>query len=335
MGDPFRTLAHASIAVSLLSTVIVITLSISLHQNATNAREGIQERAEVLKIVQKSFWDQIQWNIRRMPWLGSAIRTRRSYENNPEGRLNDQKGVLHQCSQCQRLACPMGPTGKEGPTGTDGMPGLPGKTGYPGSDGEDIELDSPIELPCTICPSGPQGPRGAQGERGLSGTPGGKGIPAGEGVKGPKGPQGPRGMAGTRGVPGRPSNIPGTPGPPGGQGKIGKTGQYGRFGDKGTPGAPGDAGLPGAYCPSDCGVNTIVADLVPPNPASNPNGYDKPEDVTPRIRTEDEPKEGNTGYDVDVLERKLQKSASKAQVEVPKSPVEYEEQGYRMLFSAA
>ena len=35
--------------------------------------------------------------------------------------------------------------------------------------------------------------------------------------------------------------------------------QFGKFGEQGGIGAPGEPGLPAAYCPSDCGVNTILS----------------------------------------------------------------------------
>ncbi|CAJ0950434.1 unnamed protein product, partial [Mesorhabditis belari] len=375
MHDPFRSLACVSVITSVLCTLFAIYFSISLHKNASLARRDIEERAEVLKIVHESFWDQIQWEIRTMPWIGVALREKRDYGQNPDGKQRNEHGVLHQCSQCQRLACPMGMAGREGGPGTDGMPGLPGKTGNPGIDGEDIELDSPPDLPCSICPGGPPGPRGAQGERGMSGTGGtrgysglpgnpgqdggpglsgnsgpsghsglrgpkgpiGRDVIAGEGIKGPRGPPGPRGIAGSRGVPGRASNQPGIPGQPGTQGKIGKAGLYGQFGDRGSPGAPGDPGLSGTYCPSDCGVNKIVSELVHLNPASNPNGYDHPEDVESRPQEKPfEQKEGNIGYDLETIQQKMKPPGAMPNAAQPayKSAEEYEEQGYRMLFSA-
>ncbi|VDN54763.1 unnamed protein product [Dracunculus medinensis] len=181
-------------------------------------------------------------------------------------KQNDSKNFF--CTECVRLACPMGQAGPTGPPGLDGVPGAPGKMGKPGLDGNEVMLDIMPNFPCTICPSGPPGRRGFQGERGMEGAEGIPGLPGrpgvngeegpigkpgakgdkgqpgpdgskgpvgdavigGTGSKGPKGPIGARGPKGPIGLPGRPSNTPGVAGKPG---KIGPPGPEGK-GDKGT-----------------------------------------------------------------------------------------------------
>ena len=95
-------------------------------------------------------------------------------------------------------------------------------------------------------------------------------VLAGEGIRGPPGLVGPAGPKGPPGSAGRPSNERGIPGKPGGQGSIGATGKFGGFGERGSLGPPGEPGLPAPYCPSDCGVNTIIAPMSAPAPIEVP-----------------------------------------------------------------
>ncbi|XGW34957.1 hypothetical protein V3C99_018754 [Haemonchus contortus] len=203
------------------------------------------------------------------------------------------------CKGCFTLACPMGPPGPPGPPGPDGSPGEPGSQGVAGQDGFDVQLESEPDLPCVICPAGPPGQRGSQGERGMAGQAGHPGQPgpdgssgvdgppglpghpgppgeqgpmgpkgpqgdkaiAGTGVKGPIGPPGPQGMKGRPGPHGKTSNNPGEPGLPGPAGPAGPVGDQGPVGMEGPFGPPGDPGMPASYCPSDCGVQNILADV--------------------------------------------------------------------------
>lgn len=207
------------------------------------------------------------------------------------------------CRGCFTLSCSMGPPGPPGLPGPDGSPGEPGSPGVAGQDGFDVQLESEPDLPCVICPAGPPGLRGSQGERGMAGgmgspgvagpngmggsdgPPGSPGIPgasgergpmgprgpqgdqavAGVGVKGPVGPPGPQGMKGRPGPHGKTSNNPGEPGSPGPGGPAGPVGKQGPLGMEGAYGPPGDPGMPASYCPSDCGVQNILADVVPDN----------------------------------------------------------------------
>ncbi|EPB74753.1 hypothetical protein ANCCEY_06178 [Ancylostoma ceylanicum] len=143
-----------------------------------------------------------------------------------------------------------------GKPGNAGLVGVPGFTGHPG----------------------------AAGDRGVRGPPGDNAI-AGEGVKGPRGVPGPQGAKGPLGTAGRPSNVIGAPGVTGPRGGIGKTGKYGPYGERGNAGPPGEPGMPSTYCPSDCGVNTIIsggmsaAEFEPEAPST---GYDQQPSAQPQ-----------------------------------------------------
>ncbi|CAI4231356.1 unnamed protein product [Auanema sp. JU1783] len=282
--------------VSLFTTTILLVTVAGLANRASSYKEEGLARSQEFKSKTQVIWAELIE-------MGRTMRIPRDYGSVNPQEATVTKGQLHKCSQCTRLMCPAGSMGLEGPPGADGEPGIPGKPGFPGFDGEDIELDAQPDLPCTICAGGPPGPRGQQGERGMSGKSGRRGLPgnpgkpghdgptgllgnhgsggpdgplghrgapgdtviAGEGIKGPPGPQGSSGPKGPPGVNGRPSNLRGPPGKAGGQGAIGATGKYGPHGEKGMPGPPGEPGTPSTYCPSDCGVNTILTDFGAPS----------------------------------------------------------------------
>ncbi|PIO74080.1 collagen triple helix repeat protein [Teladorsagia circumcincta] len=165
------------------------------------------------------------------------------------------------CKGCFTLACAMGPPGPPGSPGPDGAPGEPGAQGLAGQDGLDVQLESEPDLPCVVCPAGPPGLRGPQGERGMAGHPGQPGQP---------GPDGSSGVDGPPGLPGRvgPLGENGPMGPKGPEGDqaiagVGIKGPIGPPGPQGMKGRPGPHGMPASYCPSDCGVQNILADVVP------------------------------------------------------------------------
>ncbi|ETN82205.1 hypothetical protein NECAME_08079 [Necator americanus] len=136
-----------------------------------------------------------------------------------------------------------------------GTPGEPGTAGFPGTPGY-------------------IGHRGAHGDNGIRGPPGENAI-AGEGIKGPLGVPGSQGAKGPPGTPGRPSNVRGAPGRTGSRGGIGATGKYGPYGERGSAGPPGEPGMPSTYCPSDCGVNTIISVIGELEPQPPSVGYDQ------------------------------------------------------------
>uniref|UniRef100_A0A1I7XIV7 Col_cuticle_N domain-containing protein n=1 Tax=Heterorhabditis bacteriophora TaxID=37862 RepID=A0A1I7XIV7_HETBA len=144
---------------------------------------------------------------------------------------------------------------RKGAQGERGLPGHPGIPGIPGPDGLSGK-DGPHGLP------GPEGLPGEQGPLGSKGPEGDTAV-AGIGIKGPQGPPGPQGMKGRPGPPGKSSNNPGNPGAPGPAGPIGQTGKHGPYGMDGPFGPPGDPGMPASYCPSDCGVQNILAEVFP------------------------------------------------------------------------
>ncbi|VDM78854.1 unnamed protein product, partial [Strongylus vulgaris] len=117
--------------------------------------------------------------------------------------------------------------GEPGKPGHAGLVGVPGYTGHPGR----------------------------AGDRGVRGPPGDNAI-AGEGMKGPQGLAGPQGAKGPPGTPGEDLLSGGL--------LILESNyllplQYGAYGERGSAGPPGEPGMPSTYCPSDCGVNTIIA----------------------------------------------------------------------------
>ncbi|VDM64459.1 unnamed protein product, partial [Angiostrongylus costaricensis] len=290
------------IASIFLSTFSIITLVISIsfiygRSDVHHKELGKQESTD-------SLWNEI-FELRNIvdPHIKHLVRKPRKAWF--EGGL---------CKGCITLACNMGPPGPPGEPGPDGSPGEPGSQGIAGQDGLDVQLESEPNLPCVVCPAGPPGLRGPQGERGMTGhlglpgepgpngiagTDGPPGLPgavgtlgeqgpigpkgsegdtviAGVGVKGPIGPPGPRGMKGRPGPHGKGSNSPGNPGSPGPAGPAGPIGRPGLVGLEGPYGPPGDPGMPASYCASDCGVQNIVADVVPRTSEKKFNEYAPP-----------------------------------------------------------
>ncbi|WKY16374.1 hypothetical protein Q1695_001213 [Nippostrongylus brasiliensis] len=291
----------------LFSTISIATLAIVIplvYVKSDYQRLELSEHAVKFRQSSDSIWSEM-FELResadpeahffsrrpRKPWLDSGL-----------------------CRGCFTLACTMGPPGPPGSPGPDGSPGEPGAQGIAGQDGFDVQLESEPDLPCVICPAGPPGLRGPQGERGMAGAigtvgeagpdglagsdgpPGSPGLPgsfglqgplgpkgpegdtaiAGVGVKGPVGPPGPQGMKGRSGPHGKTATSPGEPGSPGAAGPIGPPGNQGPVGLEGPYGPPGDPGMPASYCPSDCGVQNILADVVPSNAGRKFNEYAPP-----------------------------------------------------------
>ncbi|KAK6759988.1 hypothetical protein RB195_021501 [Necator americanus] len=293
-----------SIFVSTI-TIAVLAVTIPLLYVKTNAQYvDLNENALKFRESSDMIWNEM-FSLREQPSPQIRFFSRRPRKAWLES------GV---CKGCFTLACSMGPPGPPGPPGPDGNPGEPGSQGVAGEDGFDVQLESEPDLPCVVCPAGPPGVRGPQGERGMTGhpgeqgeagpdgisgidgPPGNPGFPgplglkgplgpkgpegdqaiAGVGIKGPVGPPGPQGMKGRPGPHGKSSNNPGSPGSPGPAGPAGPVGQEGSIGMEGPYGPPGDPGMPASYCPSDCGVQNILADVVPHTNGHKFNEYAPP-----------------------------------------------------------
>ncbi|KAL6724568.1 collagen triple helix repeat protein [Ancylostoma duodenale] len=294
-----------SICVSTV-TLAVLAVTIPLLYMKTGAQHSeLSEHAMKFRESSDMLWNEM-FSLREQ----SSFPEARFFSRRPR-KAWLESGV---CKGCFTLACAMGPPGPPGPPGPDGNPGEPGSQGVAGVDGLDVQLESEPDLPCVVCPAGPPGVRGPQGERGMTGHPGqpGEAGPdgvggidgppgnpgfqgsaglkgplgpkgpegdqaiAGVGIKGPVGPPGPQGMKGRPGPHGKSSNNPGNPGSPGPAGPAGPMGQEGPVGMEGPYGPPGDPGMPASYCPSDCGVQNILADVVPHSSGPKFNEYAPP-----------------------------------------------------------
>ncbi|KAF8381773.1 hypothetical protein PRIPAC_70915 [Pristionchus pacificus] len=289
-ADFYHKLAIVSSSAALIALLTLTACIPHIYNRAGNEQFEIAARAGRFKDTTESLWQEL------MTLVSGNSQAKISFFSRNKRAMELIGGNMF-CKGCMQLACPTGPPGPPGAPGTDGRPGDMGNAGGSGADGYDVQLESEPELPCVVCPAGPQGPRGGQGERGMSGGAGAPGSPgpdgfygrdgprgppggpgakgtrgepglqgqpgdtsvSGVGVKGARGPHGPAGPKGAPGPKGKPSFGAGPPGPTGPQGHPGMNGGYGEPGQEGSFGVPGEAGMPSAYCPSDCGVSHIMA----------------------------------------------------------------------------
>ncbi|VDP35244.1 unnamed protein product [Heligmosomoides polygyrus] len=158
-----------------------------------------------------------------------ALEEHRENADSAESRAREDITVKTFCF-CDKFSL----YGVLGDAGNPGTPGSFGTTGFMGRGGA----------------SGNPGIRGAPGDNAIcecflnthKEVSSKLALSAGEGIKGPRGPSGTQGAKGQPGTAGRPSN-------------------FGSYGERGQAGPPGEPGMPSAYCPSDCGVNTILSEV--------------------------------------------------------------------------